>query len=248
MDYYLSSDLVEPADADRHYSEKLVRLPIGVFYFERPDLPTTFKLRSELGLPEGGHIYLCPMALQKIHPDFDEAIARILQLDTNGYVVLFQDAKHSAWKGLLAKRFEQTIPENVRNRILFLPWVNNYFDFISINEVSDVVLDLFHFGIGSTAIATCSVGTPIVTRLGEFLRGRTGLLYCKLLDVMECVAVDTEDYARKVVAIATDQSLRERIKSKILANNHDLFENPQPIKDMADFFLNLGGGALSILR
>jgi predicted O-linked N-acetylglucosamine transferase (SPINDLY family) len=31
MDYFLSADLSEPPDGDSHYSEKLVRLPIGVF-------------------------------------------------------------------------------------------------------------------------------------------------------------------------------------------------------------------------
>jgi protein O-GlcNAc transferase len=36
IDYYLSSDLAEPVDADSHYSEKLIRLPFGAFYFERP--------------------------------------------------------------------------------------------------------------------------------------------------------------------------------------------------------------------
>lgn len=240
MDYHLSSALTEPADADKHYNEKLVRLPIGLFYYERPVVPAVFRTRAELGLPESGHIYSCPMMLQKIHPDFDEAIARILQLDPNGYVVLFQDDTRTTWKGLLERRFMQTIPEEARKRIIFLPWLRNYYDFVSVNALSDVVLDPFNFGIGTTAIATFSVGTPIVTRPGEFLRGRVGLGYCKLLDVMECVAADTEEYAKKAVAIATEPGLRETIKSRILANNPVLFENPQPIQDVTDFFLRLG--------
>ncbi|HTN65172.1 MAG TPA: tetratricopeptide repeat protein [Burkholderiaceae bacterium] len=246
VDYFLSSDLAEPADADQHYSEKLVRLPLGLFYFERPVLPPVFKTRQELGLPLDGRIYLCPMLLQKLHPDFDDAIARILQLDATGYVVLFQDAFRSTWHELLASRFAQTIPDSVRNRIVFLPWVKDYADFIGMNVAADVVLDPFHFGIGSTAIATCSVGTPFVTRPGEFLRGRVGFFYCKLLDMMECVATGTEDYAQKAVAIAKDHALREKIKSKMLANSHVLFENQQPIKDVTDFFLGLRGEASSI--
>ena len=39
-------------DALRTVVEKLVRLPIGVFYFQRPTLPTTYKTRGEVGLPE----------------------------------------------------------------------------------------------------------------------------------------------------------------------------------------------------
>lgn len=246
VDYFLSSDLAEPANADQHYSEKLVRLPTSVFYYERPALPAVFKTRAELGLPANGHLYLCPMLLQKMHPDFDDAIARILQLDATGYVVLIQDAFRSTWHELLESRFAQTIPDSVRNRIVFLPFVKNYADFIDVNAAADVVLDPFHFGIGSTAIATCSVGTPFVTKPGEFMRGRVGLAYCKLLDVMECVAVDTEDYVRKAVAIASDQSLRDSIKSKMLANSHVLFENQQPIQDVTNFFLGLRGEASNI--
>lgn len=52
---------------------------------------------------------------------------------------------------------------------------------------------------------------------GEFLRGRVGMGFCEMMDLSECIAVDTEEYARLAVEIATDQSLRERIKTKILA-------------------------------
>ena len=72
------------------------------------------------------------------------------------------------------------------------------------------------------------------------MRGRVGLFYCKIMDLMECVALDTEDYARKAVAIATDHVLRETIKAKILKNNHVLFENKQAITDVTDFFLEMG--------
>ena len=36
IDYFLSSELLETADADAHYSERLVRLPLLGTYFERP--------------------------------------------------------------------------------------------------------------------------------------------------------------------------------------------------------------------
>jgi len=236
IDYYVSFELSEPADAEMHYSEKLVCLPFGMFYFERPVLPATFKSRKELGLPEEGRIYSCPMVLQKIHPDFDEAIARILQLDDDGYVIMFQDRMRTTWMELLEKRFDRTIPDNVRNRVKFLPWVQDNFDFLGIIAASDVILDPFHFGVGSTLIATFAVGTPLVTCPGEFMRGRVGLLHCTLLDILECVATDTEDYVQKAVAIATDQSLRKRIRTKILEKNHIFFENQQGIKDAEDLF------------
>lgn len=233
MDYYVSSELIETSDAQAHYSEKLILLPFGSFYYERPVLPSSRRSRVQLGLPESGRIYLCPMALHKLHPDFDEAIQRILELDSDGSVVLVADQKYSAWQGLLEQRFSQTIAGQVLGRVIFLPWVSDPLDFIRVVEVSDVVLDSFHFGLGTTAIPICAVGTPFVTKPSEFMRGRVGLYYCKLLDLIDCVAHDTEEYARKAVFIATNLEERDRIKKRILANNHVFFENPRAIQDVA---------------
>lgn len=235
IDYFISADLAETPDADQHYSEKLVRLPFGMFYFVRPALPVTFKSREQLGLPENGHVYLCPMTLHKLHPDFDDAMARILLLDPSGHVILIADKKFSAWQQIIERRFDKTVPQSVRSRIKFLPWVTDPLDFISLNKAADVVLDSFHFGMGTTAIVTCSVGTPYVTKPSEFMRGRVGLFYAKIMDTMECVAQSCEEYAQKAVAIASDKELRQRIQSKILANNHVLFENKLAITDTVEF-------------
>ncbi len=236
MDYFISSELMEIEGAQEHYTEKLVRLPFGLFYFKRPALPTSFKSRAELGMPSSGNVYICPMMLQKLHPDFDDAMARILELDPTGHVVLINDNKYGYWKSILEKRFERTIPENVRARIQFLPWVADYQDFMGMVRAADVLLDSFHFGIGTTVIATCSVGTPFVTRPSEFMRGRAGMFFANLMLVPECIALDCEDYAQKAVAFATNKVMRKETQGRILSNNHVLFDNAQGIQDGIDFF------------
>lgn len=235
MDYFLSADLAEIADAQLHYSEKLVRLPFGLLYLERPVLPTTHKSRSELGLPEEGHVYICPMTLHKLHPDFDAAIERILQLDSSGHVVFVADAKYSVWREQLDHRFNLTISKQVRHRVIFMPWVSDPLDFMRVVDASDVVLDSFHFGVGTTIAPIASVGTPFVTMPSDLMRGRVGLYFCKLMDLMECVVHDVEDYAVKAVTIASNPSERERLKSTMLANNHVLFRNPKAIEDFSNF-------------
>jgi predicted O-linked N-acetylglucosamine transferase (SPINDLY family) len=242
VDYFLSSEQWESAEADAHYSEKLIRLPSPPIYFARPALPPVLKTRSELGLPETQHIYMCPMRLQKLHPDFDEAIARILQLDSNSVVVLFEDDTWPYWKEMLLKRFEQTVPAGLRERIMFLPWLKNQADFLSAIAAADVLLDPFHFGIGSTAVTSCVTGTPLVTKTGEFMRGRVGTGYCRMLGVPECITEDMESYARLAVEIANDHALRESIKARILKNNSVLYENPQPVEDFVECILRLANG------
>lgn len=235
VDYFLSSELMESADADQHYSEKLVRFPIGTFVFERPQIPARLKSRKELGLPESGHIYMCPMKLQKLHPDFDQAINEILKLDESGSVILFDDHQHPNWTKMLLRRFEQTIAPAQRERIVFLPWINDYQDFISANAAADVILDPFHFGIGSTMIATFAVGTPLVTYPGEFLRGRAGLGFYKMIGMSDMVASSFEEYPALAINIASNSQRREMIKQQILASNDVVYDNYGSVTELVEF-------------
>ena len=235
MDYFISNALMEPEDAVLHYSEKLVNLPRPLFIFERPAIPPRLKTRQELGLPIDRHIYLCPMKLQKIHPDFDDAISRILQIDSEGVIIFFEDDKRPSWAIDIKNRFERTIPDDVRQRILFRPWIKYQDELICTIAAADVVLDPFHFGIGSTAAYTFAVGTPLVTKEGEFLRGRVGSGFCRMLGVAECSVETTESYCQMAADIVINKSLREGISSRILKNNSILYENTAPIDDFIDF-------------
>ena len=237
VDYFLSCGLVEPKDADKHYSEKLILLKHLPIYYKRPDIPNKLKTRTELALPEDLHLYICPMRIQKIHPEFDEAITRILQMDVEGVVVLFEDILLINGKDVLRNRFNKTIPANLRERIIFMPWLKNQDDFISAIAAADVILDPFHFGIGSTAVFSFAVGTPMVTKAGEFMRGRVGMGYCKLLDLDECITEDTESYSQKAVQIASNKYLQIAIRKKILNNNHVIFETLQPVDELIRFFV-----------
>jgi protein O-GlcNAc transferase len=239
IDYFLSPAVAEPDDAQSHYSETLVRLMNGGFYFARPQLPTTMKSRAELGLPLTGKIYLCPMMLQKIHPDFDGIISNILSLDEESHVVLFESPHHSRWNELISARLDHALPADNRARAMLHPWVASPDDLALIISIADVVIDPVHFGIGSTAIPVFSVGTPLVTWPGEFMRGRVGFAYCKMLDTMECVAENFDDYALKAVEIANNHSLRLKLKNKILANNHIIFENTGAASELAAIIENL---------
>src|SRR5260370_1236334 len=57
IDYFISSDLMEPVDAADHYSEQLLRLPNLSIYYDPPQLPHTGLDRAQPGPPAsaGGH-------------------------------------------------------------------------------------------------------------------------------------------------------------------------------------------------
>jgi len=238
LDYFVSSALAEPVDGPDHYSERLALLPFAAVSYQPPTVPEPFRTREQLGLPAEGRLYLCPMMLQKIHPDFDAAIAAILERDPEGHVVFFAH-QWQPWREALDQRFAHTVPAAVRGRVHFMPFLVDKADFLSANAHAAVVLDPFHFGIGSTATFVFAVGTPLVTLPAPYMRGRAGLFYARLLETPECVATDVADYIDRAVRIATDETLRESVKERILVNRHRLFVHPGIVEDLAALFIDM---------
>jgi tetratricopeptide (TPR) repeat protein len=233
IDYFISSTDLETADADAHYTERLVRLANLPNYFSWPALTGPPRTRRDFGLPQTGRLYLCVQTLFKIHPDFDDLAAGILRADPEGHVVLV-GGQHEYWTELLAERFRHTIPEH-RERVHFLPQ-QPYEQYLHMLSLADVLLDTPHFGGGTTTYQALAVGTPVVTLPGPFLRGRVTYACYRRMGVLDCVASDAADYIQRAVRLATDVTWRNEVRAKIAANRHPLFENTQSIRDLEQFF------------
>ena len=63
LDYYLSSDLMEPPDGQDHYTERLVRLPNLSVYYEPIDPSSASIARQDLGLRSTATVYWCAQSL-----------------------------------------------------------------------------------------------------------------------------------------------------------------------------------------
>jgi predicted O-linked N-acetylglucosamine transferase (SPINDLY family) len=121
VDYFLSADVLEPADAAQHYSETLIRLSNISSYFTRRSPVGAPPAREDFGLPADVRLYVCGQNPIKFHPEFDAVLAEILRRDPEGLLVLFNGSKTERWGQLLLERFHQTMPD-VADRIVFLPF------------------------------------------------------------------------------------------------------------------------------
>ena len=77
LDYFLSSDLMEPPDAEQHYTEKLVRLPNLSIYYEPIKTDNIAMTRDELGLRSDAPVFWSGQSLFKYLPQFDHVFPRI---------------------------------------------------------------------------------------------------------------------------------------------------------------------------
>ncbi len=233
MDCFLSSRLVEPADADGRYGERLVRAGTLLTYQRRPSLPDAPKGREDFGLGDEQHVYACLQQVQKFHPDFDPILAEILRADGSGVIVVPRD-QHEANTAALESRFAEAMPD-VADRIVWMPQ-QPYPDYLSLVAAADVLLDPLHFGGGLTTYDAFSVGRPIVTLPGEFRRGRFTLACYGKMGIAECVASDAEDYVRIAVDLATDRDYRESIEEDLREAGPSLFEEMEAVREYERIF------------
>jgi predicted O-linked N-acetylglucosamine transferase (SPINDLY family) len=241
IDYFLSAALLEPKDAEEHYTEALIRPnKINTYYFE-PKISSPIKDRAALGLPEDAHLYVCSQSLFKIHPDFDTVLGQILRGDPNGRLVLIE-GMCADWRPLLLSRFRRTFPGEV-DRVIFVPRLSQE-DFLHLQARADVLLDTTHFGGGNTSYEAFAFGTPIVTRAGAFLRDRITYACYRQMGLADCVATSDADYVRIALRLGTDPAWREQVRAEILARKHRLYEDPVALQELEAFFL----GAVARVR
>jgi len=233
LDCYLSSALVETEEADRDYSEKLVRLNSLLACQPRATLPGPVPHRSAFGLPAGKHLYVCPQNLLKFHPDFDPLLAGILDNDGDGVVVI----KQGRWPRsgeLLQERFRRTLP-HVCDRIIMLPW-QSHAAYLQLLAQADVVLDTPHYGAGSSSYDIFSFNQPLVTLPGQFNIGRYALACYRRMGIGDLIAASPDEYVQLAVRVATDLDFRQFVQSRLAERSELLFDDQRAVDEHARFF------------
>jgi predicted O-linked N-acetylglucosamine transferase (SPINDLY family) len=235
IDYFISNDLYEPADASEHYSEKLFLLRnLGsLAYYFRPMLRQPTKPREAFRLPVDRPLYLCPQNLFKIHPDMDDLIAGILRRDPHGVVALVE-GRVRGWSHRLRERWQRNMAD-VQNRIVFVPRLRED-DYLNLISVADVMLDTVHFNGMNTSLEAFATGTPVVTLPAAFQRGRHTQAMYRRMDLADLIASDANGYVDFAVKLANDPAYRKAVSARILRNNSVLFEDAQVVREFERFF------------
>ena len=236
IDYYFSSAVMEPDNAELHYSEKLILLEGLGTYYSKPVLPTP-ACRADFALPEGKTLYLCPQSLFKIHPDNDALLAHILERDPDGVIVLFAGRHPNITNALFARLVQALRARGLepQGRGIILPSMAHD-DYLRVNMVCDVMLDTLHWSGGNTTLDALACGLPVVTLPGEFMRGLQsyGILKCMGLD--ELIAKDQDDYIEIAIKIGTDSAWRQQAVQRIITGSNKIFEMETSLRQMESFY------------
>ncbi len=235
IDWYLSSEAMEPEGAQAFYSEKLALLPgLGTRYA----MPAGAAQgdRSDFGLPDDRTLYLVPQSLFKIHPENDPLLAAVAASDPKALLVFFA-SPHDAITLTFGTRLAAALKPHgllLEDRAVFLPYMSHG-QYLRVNELSDVMLDTLHWSGGNTSLDALAVGLPVVTLPGRFMRGRQSLGMLRTMGLEELVATSAEDYLAKAVRIANDREERSELSGRIRDAGPALFERDEPIRALESF-------------
>jgi predicted O-linked N-acetylglucosamine transferase (SPINDLY family) len=231
IDYFISSELMEPENAELHYSETLVKLPnIGVSY-PKPTVGELNNSRLDFDLREDAVIYLCCQAPFKYLPQYDFILAEIARRVPQA---LFIFPRGELLRERLQRAFA-AVNLDSEDYCLFrsIPTRQEY---IAINFLADVFLDTFTWSGGNTSLEAIACNLPIVTCPGEFMRGLHAYSFLKMLGVTDTIAQNEEEYIQIAVKLGLDSEWRRDIAQRMSQRHDYLFDDKVCVTALESFY------------
>ena len=209
IDVFLSSEAMEPADGQRHYTEELVPLP-GLGFAPRDPLDAPgLKGREDFALPPEVPLLLNTQSVIKLMPDADPVWVDIARRCPEAVLVFLAGDGVQGGPGFrrrlsAAFRSAGLAPEQ---RLRF-PGPLDHGDFLDLNACCDVFLDGLGWSGGWTTIEAISTGLVPVTVAGDRMRSRHTAAIVRSLGAPGLVAADGAGFVGLVASMVEDASLR----------------------------------------
>ncbi len=245
MDYFLSSDLMEPENGAEHYSETLIRIPnIGVFY-PPPKTEKDWVNRQDLGLRDGDTVFLCLQSLFKYLPQYDSLLPRIAMETGNCRFVFITRKISGSLVGSFRRRLSAAFSKyglKAENHTVFFPFLEDRV-YYSLYRIADAFLDSVGWSGCNTTLDALARHLPVVTLPGDLMRGRQSMALLKMMGITDTIAATEDDYVRIAAKLGKDKQWRNDISRRMSENKHKLYADRTAVDAMEEFFINAAAGA-----
>jgi len=227
IDYFLSSDLMEPPSAEAHYTEKLIRLPNLSVYYEPLGIDAAPVERQYFRLRSDSVLYFCAQSLYKYLPRYDEVFPRIALNVQNCQFAFISDSKSTDINRQFLERMRKVFSRHGLSHekyICMLPVLDSK-HYNAINKLSDIFLDSIGWSGCNSIMEAITYDLPIVTMPGAVMRSRHGFAILHMMGVTNTTAMSLDDYISLAARLGNDRKFRKEISENIHNNKHRVYRD-----------------------
>lgn len=243
IDYYFSSRFYEIEDAQKFYSEKLIKLDslctyyysLKIFdFYDEVNKLSHEESRILNNLPKKGIIYGMFQTVFKYHPDTIGIIKNILFQDPKAIIIMLTYSE-------LEERFIDYLDRNLgyhanRVRIISRGTLKEYTKLI---KCVDVILDSYPFGGCNSSLEAFALGKAVITLPSDKINGRFTYGFYKKMEITEPICSDITDFVTKAIFYANNKEELKKLENKIGENSQKLFEENESIQTWKDKLIQL---------
>src|SRR6185436_12285875 len=191
IDYLIADPLIVPTDAERHYSERVLRLPHSYQPNDRKRTATPPRPRTEYGLPDEAFVFCCFNQAVKITPDVFARWMKLLHA-VPGSVLWLLDDNRWANANLLSAAQAANVD---RARIVIAPRLSPV-EHLARYRAADLALDTFPYTSHTTGSDALWLGCPLIALCGETFAARVSASLLVNCGMNELVTQTLDDYEK----------------------------------------------------
>ncbi len=229
VDYILADRHEIPPESERHYSERVLRMPDAYVCYEPPEYaPPVSPLPATLN----GHVtfgsFNNPV---KIGPHVVDVWAKILDRVPESRLILkYNGIDDPAQSERLANLFSGRGIDPARVSYLGR---SEHAELLRHYGEIDIAVDPFPYNGGLTTLEALWMGVPVVTCPGETFASRHSLSHLSNMGLPKTIAADLNEYVELAVSLADDlpalarlrEGLREQMRSSPLCDGERFARN-----------------------
>jgi protein O-GlcNAc transferase len=237
IDYFISSDLMEPENAAVHYSERLIRLPNLSIYCEPSDGSPIEIDRARLGLRASAIVYWCCQSLPKYLPQFDGVFARVAAEVPECQFTFIEFGGGSGVSEMFRARLDRAFKAvglRAEDHFVFLPRLPPD-QFVAAIGQCDVVLDSIGWSGCNSILESLVHNVPIVTFAGEMMRGRHTAAILEMMDVRGTTAQTIDEYVSIAVLLGRNIPRRIELSAEIASKKHRIYRDRTSVGALETF-------------
>jgi predicted O-linked N-acetylglucosamine transferase (SPINDLY family) len=236
IDWFLTADGMEIDGGERHYNERVFRLPHIGTCFAPPDAVPDDAFAIPARADPGNVHYFVAQSAFKLTPAHDDALARIAAgLPQARFSLLPYPQAHVRDDLRLRMRgaFERRGLDFERH-VHFFPFLGEE-AFLAVARATDVNLDSIGWSGGNTTLEITWFDTPTITLPGPLMRSRHTYAMLERMELGELVARDLDHYVQLAIGLGQDPARRERLRATIRERKHRLYDQRDVVEAFERF-------------